>query len=128
MENWLTINQLEYLIPVCKSIGFSKLKEAALKCKSISSMQGTEYGLNAILELLEIKDNIELERIWISNGANVTYDDDGKLVLLSGTKAYDDIHSAGYASRDFHLSNFLKLSYTEDDLLTWDKEMVPSEY
>jgi hypothetical protein len=121
LEYWLEQHQLDYLIPVCKRLGWGKLKEAALKCRSISLMQGSEYALDTVLKLLDIRDNVNLERIWISNGADVTYGRNGELIVSNGTKAYDNLHATGYARKNFHLSNFLKLQYVQDDLITWEQ-------
>ena len=46
LESWLTMQQMSYLIPVMKSIDWSKLKEATLKARQMSDLQGTEQALN----------------------------------------------------------------------------------
>lgn len=126
LEFWLEQHQLEYLIPVCKKFGWEKLKEAALKGRALIHMQGTEYAIREIFKLLEIDDNAELVRIWVSQGGKVGYNEKGGLKLISGQLATDELHSAAYARKGFRLTNFLRLHYKQDDLHTWENEILPT--
>lgn len=103
LESWLTMQQMSYLIPVMKSIDWSKLKEATLKARQMSDLQGTEQALNMLLDLLDTDDNLVISRYW-RKGDDI---------------AFDDLHAVDLADIGYHLTNELRVQYQEDRINPW---------
>lgn len=107
LKQWLTMQQMPELIDIFEKIGWSKLKEAALKAKQITDWQGTEKALQMMLELLETDQNVQLYRYWHKSNE---FEDDTAFDNLTAT----DLADLGYA-----LTGKLRLVYKEDSLNPW---------
>ena len=111
LEQWLTMQQLQYLVPVLKKIGWHKLKEAALIAKQLADMQGTEHALKLLLRLLEVDDNFKLYRYW-------------KRQTESGQDmAFDNLHATDLADAGYELTYKLKATYQEDNINPWSSDI-----
>lgn len=114
LESWLSMQQLAHLIPICKKLGWHKLKEAALKARQMSDMQGTEQALQLLLTLLEIDNNVELRRYWRRTIADI---DD---------LALEPLHSVDLANAGYILTGALRLIYNADRLNPWSETIEQS--
>jgi hypothetical protein len=114
-ESWLEFNQLSELAEVVKKLGYDKLKEAALRANAIAKNLCSERSLNEILKLLEVDNNLTINRKWKKTESDHDY------------YAYDDLHSVSYANYGYTLTKELLLHYLQDNLNPWTNQLIAND-
>lgn len=107
--SWLDKHQLSYLTVLSEVLHYSKTKEGALYAKYLYEMQGTEGGLALLRRLMQLPDELVINRIW---------QNDNK-------QAYDEMHNVRLASKGYTLTNELFAQYNATMIDPWNNLVLP---